>query len=69
MLQIVSHRVDRMYFMTGNKLKLQSKYHVEDEDLQQLRDMQQARVGSRRLETLSRRRMDRMLLIVTQTHR
>ncbi|XP_052817545.1 uncharacterized protein LOC128243683 isoform X2 [Mya arenaria] len=45
--EIVSHRVDRMYFMTGSKLPIQSKYHVEDNELQQLRDLQQARTSSR----------------------
>ncbi|XP_060568176.1 uncharacterized protein LOC132726818 isoform X1 [Ruditapes philippinarum] len=45
--EIVSHRVDRMYFMSGNKLKLQSKYHVEDGELQHLREMQVARASSR----------------------
>ncbi|KAL4234616.1 hypothetical protein ACF0H5_006257 [Mactra antiquata] len=45
--EIVSHRVDRMYFMTGNKLKLQSKYHVEDDDLRHLRELQAARASSR----------------------
>lgn len=45
--QIVSHRVDRMYFMTGNKLKLKSKYHVEEDDIQHLRELQAARASSR----------------------
>ncbi|XP_045191746.1 uncharacterized protein LOC123548508 isoform X2 [Mercenaria mercenaria] len=45
--EIVSHRVDRMYFMSGNKLNLQSKYHVEDKELRHLRDLQAARASSR----------------------
>lgn len=45
--EIVSHRVDRMYFMTGNKLQLQSKYHVEEDELKNLRELSQARAVSR----------------------
>lgn len=45
--EILSHRVDRMYFMTGNKLKLQQKYHIEDDELQHLKELSQARASSR----------------------
>ncbi|KAH3771762.1 uncharacterized protein LOC127844731 isoform X2 [Dreissena polymorpha] len=45
--EIVSHRVDRMYFMTGNKLRLQAKYQVDDGDIQQLRELQHARDSAR----------------------
>lgn len=45
--EIVSHRVDRMYFMTGNKLKLQAKYNIEEDELQNLRELSQARAVSR----------------------
>ena len=33
--------------MTGNKLKLQQKYHVEDEDLEHLKELSQARATAR----------------------
>lgn len=56
--EIVSHRVDRMYFMTGNKLKLQAKYHVEDDELRHLRELQAARTSSRATRSGASRKGD-----------
>lgn len=56
--EIVSHRVDRMYFMTGSKLKLQSKYHVEDDELRRLRELQVARASSRTSRSARTRKGD-----------
>ncbi|XP_033754558.1 altered inheritance of mitochondria protein 44-like isoform X4 [Pecten maximus] len=41
--EILSHRVDRMYFMNGNNIRLQPKYHVDEEELLQLRDASKSR--------------------------
>ncbi|XP_061189769.1 uncharacterized protein LOC133197659 isoform X2 [Saccostrea echinata] len=46
--EIVSHRVDRMYFMTGNSINIKPKYHVDDEELKQLRELSKSRQSSRR---------------------
>lgn len=47
-LQIVTHRVDRMYFMTGNSINLKPKYHVDEEELHRLREISKSRQSSRR---------------------
>ncbi|XP_069112167.1 uncharacterized protein [Argopecten irradians] len=41
--EILSHRVDRMYFMNGSNIRLQPKYHVDEEELLQLRDASKSR--------------------------
>lgn len=46
--EIVSHRVDRMYFMTGNSINLKPKYHVDEEELHRLREISKSRQSSRR---------------------
>ncbi|XP_062619311.1 uncharacterized protein LOC134280867 isoform X2 [Saccostrea cucullata] len=46
--EIVSHRVDRMYFMTGNSINIKPKYHVDEEELKQLRELSKSRQSSRR---------------------
>ena len=39
-LQIVDHRVDRMYFMSGNSIKLKPRYDVDDDELTRMKEMQ-----------------------------
>ena len=39
-LQIVDHRVDRMYFMSGNSIKLKPRYDVDDDELMRMKEMQ-----------------------------
>lgn len=46
--EIVNHRVDRMYFMTGNSINLKPKYHVDEEELHRLREISKSRQSSRR---------------------
>ncbi|XP_022341144.2 uncharacterized protein LOC111135404 isoform X5 [Crassostrea virginica] len=46
--EIVSHRVDRMYFMTGNSINLRPKYQVDDDELSRLRELSKSRQSSRR---------------------
>eukprot|EP00105_Crassostrea_gigas_P013943 XP_011430439.1 PREDICTED: uncharacterized protein LOC105330452 isoform X10 [Crassostrea gigas] len=46
--EIVTHRVDRMYFMTGNSINLKPKYHVDEEELHRLREISKSRQSSRR---------------------
>ncbi|XP_021354260.1 glutamic acid-rich protein-like isoform X4 [Mizuhopecten yessoensis] len=41
--EILSHRVDRMYFMNGNNIRLKSKYLVDEEELLHLRDTSKSR--------------------------
>ncbi|XP_060063134.1 uncharacterized protein LOC132543636 [Ylistrum balloti] len=41
--EIVSHRVDRMYFMNGSNIRLQPKYHVDEEELMHLREVSKSR--------------------------
>ncbi|CAC5421688.1 unnamed protein product [Mytilus coruscus] len=36
--EIVNHRVDRMYFMNGNSIKLKPKYDVDEEELSRLKE-------------------------------
>ncbi|XP_052059749.1 calponin homology domain-containing protein DDB_G0272472-like isoform X2 [Mytilus californianus] len=36
--EIVNHRVDRMYFMNGNSIKLKPKYDVDEEELSKLKE-------------------------------
>lgn len=38
--EIVNHRVDRMYFMSGNSIKLKPRYDVDDEELSRMKEMQ-----------------------------
>lgn len=44
--EIVNHRVDRMYFMNGNSIKLKPKYDVDEEELSRLKEEAHKR-GSR----------------------
>ncbi|XP_071176949.1 probable serine/threonine-protein kinase kinX isoform X2 [Mytilus edulis] len=36
--EIVNHRVDRMYFMNGNSIKLKPKYDVDEEELNRMKE-------------------------------
>ncbi|KAK3085301.1 hypothetical protein FSP39_001263 [Pinctada imbricata] len=46
--EILSHRVDRMYFMSGNSMNLKPRYQVDDDELKQLRDLAKSRQSSTR---------------------
>ncbi|XP_035678480.1 uncharacterized protein LOC118417165 isoform X1 [Branchiostoma floridae] len=41
--EIVSHRVDRMYYMMGSNVPLLYRYQVDDDELNRLRELSQAR--------------------------
>ncbi|XP_048744618.2 uncharacterized protein LOC125657780 isoform X2 [Ostrea edulis] len=46
--EIVTHRVDRMYFMTGNSINIKPKYQVDEDELNHLRELSKSRQSSRR---------------------
>ncbi|KAK3581180.1 hypothetical protein CHS0354_024713 [Potamilus streckersoni] len=56
--EIVAHRVDRMYFMTGNKIPIHNRYHVADEELKRLKELSQTRTSSKQLRFSNRHRGD-----------
>ncbi|KAL3858903.1 hypothetical protein ACJMK2_009152, partial [Sinanodonta woodiana] len=56
--EIVGHRVDRMYFMTGNKIPIHNRYHVADEEVNRLKELSQARTSSKQLRFSHRHRGD-----------
>ncbi|XP_067652158.1 dentin matrix acidic phosphoprotein 1-like isoform X3 [Haliotis asinina] len=41
--EILRHRVDKMYMMSGSGIKLRPKYEINDDELQQLKDLSEAR--------------------------
>ncbi|XP_046570015.1 sodium/potassium/calcium exchanger 1-like isoform X2 [Haliotis rubra] len=41
--EILRHRVDKMYMMSGSGIKLRAKYDINDDELQQLKDLSEAR--------------------------
>ncbi|XP_064611460.1 uncharacterized protein LOC135475477 [Liolophura sinensis] len=45
--EIIPHRVDRFYFMSGAPKKIHRRYDVQDEDLLALQDLAQSRLRSR----------------------
>ena len=45
-LQIKPHRIDRMYYMSGNQVKMSSKYDIDMAELERLKSLSQARQGS-----------------------
>ncbi|XP_066288649.1 uncharacterized protein [Branchiostoma lanceolatum] len=44
--EIVGHRVDRMYYMMGSNVPLLYRYQVDDDELNRLRELSQARSGT-----------------------
>ena len=44
-LQIVSHRLDPMYLMSGSKVALQNRYGIDEQDMRRLHEMTQIREG------------------------
>ncbi|XP_063416764.1 aspartic and glutamic acid-rich protein-like isoform X1 [Mytilus trossulus] len=43
--EIVNHRVDRMYFMNGNSIKLKPKYDVDEEELNRMKEEAHKRIN------------------------
>ncbi|XP_048253640.1 uncharacterized protein LOC124133922 isoform X2 [Haliotis rufescens] len=41
--EILRHRVDKMYMMSGSGIKLKAKYEISENELQQLKDLSEAR--------------------------
>ncbi|OWF50130.1 uncharacterized protein LOC110450829 isoform X3 [Mizuhopecten yessoensis] len=58
--EILSHRVDRMYFMNGNNIRLKSKYLVDEEELLHLRDTSKSRQYSNQPRRFIRPRVNFM---------
>ncbi|KAK3799544.1 hypothetical protein RRG08_019345 [Elysia crispata] len=43
--EIVSHRLDPMYLMSGSKVALQNRYGIDEQDMRRLHEMTQIREG------------------------